>query len=200
MPSPLACRIPPWLPRVTGQAIGTCSTGERRLDMMRHLFILARDRAALGVPLTIALDRHLARGEQIDIMPDRRSTDGTRAPQWPTGRERRRSGLAEQLAIQGYAICSRQEDHPPVAGAAAPRRDPAAAPGRGPVAPSPPSPRPFAEGPRPVYDERRPEIEEMRAARAEAELEREAAFRARMGGRRFREPLLDDEDWSPTGE
>jgi hypothetical protein len=75
--------------------------------MMRHLFILARDRAALGAPLTIALDRHLARGEQIDIMPDRRSTDGTRAPQWPTGRERRRSGLAEQLAVQGYAICSR---------------------------------------------------------------------------------------------
>ena len=175
--------------------------------MMRHLFILARDRAALGAPLTIALDRHLARGEQIDIMPDRRSTDGTRAPQWPTGRERRRSGLAEQLAVQGYAICSRQEDHPPVAGAAAPRRDPAAAPGRGPMAPPPPPPRPFAEGPRPfaegpraIYDERRAEIEEMRAARVEAELAREAGFRGRMGGRRLSEPLLDDEDWSPTGE
>jgi hypothetical protein len=173
--------------------------------MMRHLFILARDRAALGAPFTIALDRHLARGEQIDIMPDRRSTDGTRAPQWPTGRERRRSGLAEQLAVQGYAICSRQEDHPPVAGAAALRRDPAAAPGRGPMergpmAPPPPPPRPFAEGPRPIYDERRPEIEEMRAARVEAELAREAGFRGRMGGRRLSEPLLDDEDWSPTGE
>ncbi|HEU5191566.1 MAG TPA: hypothetical protein VFX14_17915 [Methylomirabilota bacterium] len=173
--------------------------------MMRHLFILARDRAALGAPLTIALDRHLARGEQIDIMPDRRNTDGTRAPQWPTGRERRRSGLAEQIAVQGYAICSRQEDHPPVAGATAPRRDPAAAPGRGPMergpmAPPPAPPRPFAEGPRSVYDERRPEIEEMRAARAEAELAREAGFRGRMGGRRLSEPLLDDEDWSSTGE
>jgi hypothetical protein len=167
--------------------------------MMRHLFILARDRAALAGPLTIALDRHLARGEQIDIMPDRRNTDGTRAPQWPTGRERRRTGLAEQLAVQGYAICSRQEDHPPVPAATASHRDPVAAPGRGPTAPPPP-PRPFAEAPRPVHDRRRPEIEEMRAARAEAELAREAALRGRIGGRRPSEPLLEDEDWSPTGE
>jgi hypothetical protein len=68
------------------------------------------------------------------------------------------------------------------------------------MAPPPPPPRPFAEGPRAIYDERRPEIEEMRAARVEAELAREAAFRGRMGGRRLSEPLLDDEDWSPTGE
>ena len=174
--------------------------------MMRHLFILARDRSGLAVPLTIALDRHLARGEQIDIMPDRRNPDGTRAPQWPTGRERRRSALADQLAVQGYAICSRQEDHPPVAGAAAPRRDPVAAPARGPMpprgpetAPPPPS-RPFAEPPRPAYDDRRAEIDEMRAARAEAELAREAAFRGRMGGRRASEAMLDEDDWSPSGE
>jgi hypothetical protein len=173
--------------------------------MMRHLFILARDRAGLAVPLTIALDRHLARGEQIDIMPDRRNADGTRAPQWPTGRERRRSALSEQLAVQGYAICSRQEDHPPVAGAAAPRRDPVAAPARGPVPPRapemapPPPARPFAEPP-PAYDDRRAEIDEMRAARAEAELAREAAFRGRMGGRRASETILDEDDWSPSGE
>jgi len=168
--------------------------------MMRHLFILARDRAALSAPITVALDRHLARGEQIDIMPDRRSADGARAPQWPTGRERRRSGLAEQLAVQGYAICSRQEDHPPANAATVLPRDPVAAPARGPMTAPPPPSRPFAERPRPASEERRPEIDEMRAARAEAELEREEAFRGRMGGRRLSEPLLDDEDWSPIGE
>ena len=66
------------------------------------------------------------------------------------------------------------------------------------MAPPPPA-RPFAEPP-PAYDDRRAEIDEMRAARAEAELAREAAFRGRMGGRRASETILDEDDWSPSGE
>jgi hypothetical protein len=82
--------------------------------MLRHLFILARENSSLSDRLTITLDRHLARGEQIEIVQDRRSPPAEpRAPQWPAGRERRRaSRLADQLRTQGYAIFSRQEEAP----------------------------------------------------------------------------------------
>ena len=52
--------------------------------MLRHLIILAREKSFLPERLTITLDRHIARGEQIEIMRDRRgSADTPRAPQWP---------------------------------------------------------------------------------------------------------------------
>jgi hypothetical protein len=80
--------------------------------MLRHLFILARDASALVDRLTITLDRHLARGEQIELVEDRRSPPSEASvPRWPAGRERRRaSAHADQLRTQGYAIISREDE------------------------------------------------------------------------------------------
>jgi hypothetical protein len=102
--------------------------------MLRHLVILARERSFLPERLTFTLDRHIARGEQIEIMQDRRgAADSPRAPQWPTGRERRRvSALAEQLRTLGYTIFSREDDTP--APAAAPPPTPPRSFARAPVA------------------------------------------------------------------
>jgi cytoskeletal protein RodZ len=79
--------------------------------MLRHLVILSRDKP-ISDQLTITLDRHLARWEQVEIVQDRRSPPSEpRVSQWPAGRERRRaSPLAEQLHTQGYVIFSREEE------------------------------------------------------------------------------------------
>ncbi|HKZ05366.1 MAG TPA: hypothetical protein VJU81_07830, partial [Methylomirabilota bacterium] len=82
------------------------------MGMLRHLFVLGREVAVPPEGLTITLDRHLARGEQIEIIRDRRAPPGeTPNPQSLSGRERRRaSPLAEQLRTRGFAIFSRQEE------------------------------------------------------------------------------------------
>jgi hypothetical protein len=82
------------------------------MTMLRHLVILARDNSLLPAPLTIALDRHFSRGDQVEIIEDRRRPpDEPTASQWVTGRERRRaSTLADELRARGYAIISRDED------------------------------------------------------------------------------------------
>ena len=76
--------------------------------MLRHLVVLARDSSFVTERLTFTLDRHIARGEQIEILQDRRGSEAaSRGPQWPTGRERRRaSAFTEQLRTHGYAIFS----------------------------------------------------------------------------------------------
>ena len=83
--------------------------------MLRHLFILARGSSSLPGRLTILLDRHLSRGDQVEIVEDQRRPSGEpTATQWLAGRERRRaSTIADQLQTQGYAIISREEDAPP---------------------------------------------------------------------------------------
>jgi hypothetical protein len=93
--------------------------------MLRHLVVLARDSSFVTERLTFTLDRHIARGEQIEILQDRRgSADASRGPQWPTGRERRRaSPFTEQLRTHGYAIFSREDETIP-----APVAPPVAAP------------------------------------------------------------------------
>ena len=82
------------------------------MTMLRHLVILARESSLLPAPLTIALDRHFSRGDQVEIIEDRRRPpDEPTAEQWFTGRERRRAGtLADQLRTQGYAIISRDDE------------------------------------------------------------------------------------------
>ncbi len=119
--------------------------------MLRHVLILARDQSSAAVAVTIALDRHLSRGEYVEIVQDRRGE----APEerWPVRQERRRpSSLADQLLTQGYAIISREDEtHVPAYQAVAPM--PAAAPlplptPRPPAAAPPPPPRAPAAGPR----------------------------------------------------
>jgi hypothetical protein len=93
--------------------------------MLRHLVVLARDSSFVTERLTFTLDRHIARGEQIEILQDRRGSEAaSRGPQWPTGRERRRaSPFTEQLRTHGYAIFSREDETIP-----APIASPVAAP------------------------------------------------------------------------
>jgi hypothetical protein len=82
------------------------------MGMLRHLFVLGRDITVPPEGLAVTLDRHMARGEQIEIIRDRRKPPSdTPSPQALAGRERRRaSPLAEQLRVHGFAIFSRQED------------------------------------------------------------------------------------------
>ncbi len=77
--------------------------------MLRHLVVLAREGSSLPDRLRFTIDRHVSRGEQIEIVQDRRGA--TAAPQWPLGRERRRvSSLTEQLRTLGFAIFSREDE------------------------------------------------------------------------------------------
>jgi len=81
----------------------------------------------------IALDRHLSRGDQVEIVEDqRRPSDEPTTTQWLAGRERRRaSGVGDQLQAQGYAIISREDEAPPGSAPRPLERAPAA---RAPVA------------------------------------------------------------------
>ena len=149
--------------------------------MLRHLVVLARDRSFITERLTITLDRHIARGEQIEIMQDRRgSAAASRGPQWPTGRERRRATpFTEQLRTHGYAIFSREDETatPAVAGSRSFARPPAvtaaatAAATRG-------APRPF----RRLADDPDEDLDERFDAYDDGEDERNDFLRPRRGG------------------
>jgi hypothetical protein len=148
--------------------------------MLRHLVVLARDRSFITERLTITLDRHIARGEQIEIMQDRRgSAAESRGPQWPTGRERRRATpFTEQLRTHGYAIFSREDETatPPVAGSRSFARPPvvaAAAP-----AAAREAPRPF----RRLADDPDEDLDERFDAYDDGEDERNDFLRPRRGG------------------
>ncbi len=82
------------------------------------------------------LDRHLSRGDQVEIVEDQRRPSGDpTATQWLAGRERRRaSGVGDQLHTQGYAIISREDEAPP---GPAPRPFERAPAARAPVARTP---------------------------------------------------------------
>jgi len=99
----------------------------------------------------IALDRHLSRGDQVEIVEDqRRPSDEPTATQWLAGRERRRaSGVGDQLQAQGYAIISREDEAPPGSAPRPLERAPAA---RAPVARA--EPAHFARNERPALRDR----------------------------------------------
>jgi hypothetical protein len=164
--------------------------------MLRHLFVLGRDVAVPPEGLTITLDRHLARGEQIEIIRDRRRPPGEAPnPQSLSGRERRRaSQLAEQLRTNGFAIFSRQEE--PARRIAPPPPPPEPPPPAAPAPPSPPVGARRAPAPAPSmasdvgspYDEMPSERDTRRASRFE--LRREP----RPASRPFARPQPPDDD------
>src|SRR6185503_11321956 len=116
--------------------------------MLRHVLVLARDQSSDTLDVTIALDRHLSRGEHVEIVQDRRGEPPEE--KWPAKKERRRPGgaLADQLRTQGYGLVSREDESrlPGLQAAAPPPRPPIVPlPWVAPTPPAvPPPPRPIA--------------------------------------------------------
>src|SRR6185436_7803634 len=116
--------------------------------MLRHVLVLARDQSLDALDVTIALDRHLSRGEHVEIVQDRRGDPPEE--KWPVKKERRRTGgaLADQLRTQGYGLVSREDE------SRLPGLQAAAPPPRPPIVPVPwvvpPTPAPVAPPPPPV--------------------------------------------------
>src|SRR6185436_957696 len=129
--------------------------------MLRHVLVLARDQSLDALDVTIALDRHLSRGEHVEIVQDRRGDPPEE--KWPAKKERRRSGgaLADQLRTQGYGLVSREDESrlPGLQAAAPPPRPPIVPlpwvvptpPAVAPTPPAAPPPPPIAPpSPRPI--------------------------------------------------